>query len=343
MQRFPVVIVGGGIIGVMIAYELTRHDPNMPVLIVDQSLAGQGASRFSAGVHFPRGASDTVRRFSQYSHTYYRDLLQRHPQAPIHPLGMTVVCKASRQSAVEAQYLPLADLREVSSSLWPTAALDLPGEHLALTGEGANHADVQGLVRYLLKAMGDRVQVIEGARVESLGGSGAHVLELSTGHAIHADKLVLAPGPWTAARPWQSSLAHLGIRVKKVVAAHVRMPVSAEDGLIVFQDDDAFLLPLQQRGHWLFSYTCDEWDVDPGTVAPSLSFTDINDARNVLARYAPAWAERLDGGRVFCDAYSPDRVPIIAEVGRHLVFAGAANGSGYRLAPALAAEVLSLL
>ena len=77
------------------------------------------------------------------------------------------------------------------------------------------------------------------------------------------------------------------------------------------------------------------------------------DAReNVLAevsawarRYAPELAGRLRSGRVFCDAYSPSREPIVAMVGAsgRIIFAGAANGSGYRLAPAIAAETLRLL
>jgi glycine/D-amino acid oxidase-like deaminating enzyme len=48
---------------------------------------------------------------------------------------------------------------------------------------------------------------------------------------------------------------------------------------------------------------------------------------------------------VFCDAYSPDREPVVRalDAGARLIFAGAASGSGYRLAPAIAAECTDLL
>jgi glycine/D-amino acid oxidase-like deaminating enzyme len=52
-----------------------------------------------------------------------------------------------------------------------------------------------------------------------------------------------------------------------------------------------------------------------------------------------------DSGRVFCDAYGPDTEPLIRALdgtGR-IVFSGAANGSGYRLAPAMASEAADLL
>jgi glycine/D-amino acid oxidase-like deaminating enzyme len=48
---------------------------------------------------------------------------------------------------------------------------------------------------------------------------------------------------------------------------------------------------------------------------------------------------------VFCDAYSPSREPLVRTLDHdaRIVFAGAANGSGYRLAPAIAAEAADLL
>jgi glycine/D-amino acid oxidase-like deaminating enzyme len=114
--------------------------------------------------------------------------------------------------------------------------------------------------------------------------------------------------------------------------------------VVVFHDEDAFLLPLRHRGHFLFSYTCQEWDLDPDGPVAGLSATHLEEARASLARYAPALADASRAGRVFYDAYSPDREPRVEAVdpaGR-VVFAGAANGSGYRLAPAMAAEAASL-
>jgi hypothetical protein len=38
-------------------------------------------------------------------------------------------------------------------------------------------------------------------------------------------------------------------------------------------------------------------------------------------------------GRVFCDAFSRTGEPVVLDRAGRVVFAGAANGSGYRLAP----------
>jgi glycine/D-amino acid oxidase-like deaminating enzyme len=133
--------------------------------------------------------------------------------------------------------------------------------------------------------------------------------------------------------------------VKKIVALHVEQPATTRDHVVLFQDDDAFLLPLPHRGHWLFSYTCRKWDVDPDWPPDGLTAEDIAEAHSCLGRYAPTLVERCTSGRAFCDAYSQDGEPVVRaldDAGR-IVFAGAANGSGYRLAPAIAAAAAKTL
>jgi D-arginine dehydrogenase len=170
-------------------------------------------------------------------------------------------------------------------------------------------------------------------------------VRLAAGTPLVADRVVLAPGPWVAAPAWRALVEPLGIRVKKVVALHLAGEPDAGDHSIVFHDEDAFLLPMAHRGDWLFSYTCQEWDVDPDALTGGLDGVHLEQARDALRDYAPALAERITAGRVFCDAYSPDRQPVVTTLdpaGR-IVFAGAANGSGYRLGPAIAAAAADLL
>jgi glycine/D-amino acid oxidase-like deaminating enzyme len=135
------------------------------------------------------------------------------------------------------------------------------------------------------------------------------------------------------------------MRVKRIVALHVARPATSADEVILFDSDDAFLLPLPHRGHWLFSYTCREWDVDPDAPAAGLTAAHLRAARDCLRRYSPELAEACRGGRVFCDAYAPEGEPLVRalDAAGRIVFAGAAGGSGYRLGPAIAAEAIDLL
>ena len=171
-------------------------------------------------------------------------------------------------------------------------------------------------------------------------------VQMSDGRMLAADVLVLAPGPWANSGPFKPFTAALGIRIKKVVALHVE-PAPARAAALFFPLEDAFLAPLPYRGHGLFSYTCTQWDVTPEAMRyESLERRELDEAQAVLARVAPGLlAQPLFGGRVFCDAYGPEREPIVCGVGTHgrIVFVGAANGSGYRLAPGMADEAAGLL
>ncbi|MFE0379188.1 NAD(P)/FAD-dependent oxidoreductase [Streptomyces inhibens] len=346
MDLGTVAVIGGGIIGSLVARQIIHQHPAGTVLLLDRDSVGCGASRRSAGLHFPRGASERVRRMSGYSQEFYEKLKADRPTSPIYPVGMSVVSQAG-QGDLERIYTE--PVRRADSPI----ALDACGAevrvppHLSVWDvKGAQYADVHRLVQALVTDLRPRVGVREGVRVTALDPGGPGVgISLSTGERLTVDRVVLAPGPWLNAPAWADLVAPIGARIKKIVALHIDQPADETDRALVFHDEDAFLLPLAYRGHWLFSYTCQDWDVDPDQVDADLVAHDVEQARACLSRYAPSLALRCTSGRVFCDAYSVSGQPLVRRLdpdGR-VVFAGAANGSGYRLAPAIAAEAVQLL
>ncbi|MEU4621952.1 FAD-binding oxidoreductase [Actinoplanes sp. NPDC023801] len=344
MTHVDFAVVGGGILGCTIARELALRHPYASVLVLEKDAVGSGASRRSAGLHFPRGATERVRRMTGYSQAYYRALLDADPALPIHPVPMLVVSARGSAEQVETAYLDEAGLSRVDAL--PDWLPPLSDETAAWTGEGCQYADVGALTRALARSLRPRTSFREGVSVDSLDRAGSeYELRLGTGERVTARSVVLAPGPWLAAPAWRERLIPLGARVKKVVALHIEQPPPAGAGVVVFHDEDAFLLPLHEQGRWLFSYTSQTWDVDPDRLTGAVSPQDMAEAREVLNRRAPGLAGSARSGRVFCDAYSQDREPLVRALDEEggLVFAGAANGSGYRLAPAVAAEAAHLL
>ncbi|ANZ21426.1 FAD dependent oxidoreductase [Streptomyces noursei ATCC 11455] len=346
MSLGTVAVIGGGIIGCLVARRIVHEHPASTVLLLDRDQVGCGASRRSAGLHFPRGTTERVRRMSEFSQEFYEQLRADRPAVPIHPVGMSLVSRADRDE-LERIYA-----RPVRRDDAP-AALDACGAEVRVPPSasvwdvpGAQYADVHRLVQALVSELRPRVDVREGVRVTALEpDEGGVRLGLGTGERLTVDRVVLAPGPWLGEPAWAERVAPLGARVKRIVALHIEHPADAKDRAVVFHDEDAFLLPLAYRGHWLFSYTCQDWDVDPDRVGVGLAAHDVEQARACLGRFAPALASRCTTGRVFCDAYSTSRQPLLRRLdpdGR-VVFAGAANGSGYRLAPAIAAEAVQLI
>jgi len=342
-----IAVVGAGIVGCMTARELALRRPDASIAVLDQDVVGSGASLRSAGLHFPRGATPRVRRMADYSQSFYESLGATLPGIPVHPLDMYVVAPRDAGPRLRKAYLDRAALHSVDGVPGSPARI-APG-NAVWRGSGCQYADVHSLTRMIARELRPRVEFREAVRVTAIRpGPGADdpvLLELGTGQTLRAGRVVLAPGPWLADPAWSALIEPMGLRVKRVVALHVERTPEASDGAVVFQDADAFLLPLHDRGHWLFSYTCEEWGETPDSVRGGLRARDLNAAREHLRSMAPELAGLVRSGRVFCDAYSPDgepRVRALEGTGR-VVFAGAANGSGYRLAPAIAAEVSDLL
>ncbi|MGD0062390.1 MAG: FAD-dependent oxidoreductase [Streptosporangiaceae bacterium] len=348
MTRFEAAVVGGGIIGCMVAREIAARRRDASVVVIDQEAIGSGASRRSAGLHIPRGYSQRVRQMSAYSERYYDDLRRARPHLPIRPVQVFVVARRDSAEQLAEHYLAgaLTEVAEPPAAVTALARAGGGGQAAAVWRvAGGQRAEVALLARELA-ARQPALRVLEGVRVSCVEPRHDDVLlHLSTGEVQAVARVVLAPGPWIGGPAWRELLAPLGARVKKVVALYIDEPPAGSDPVVIFEDEDAFLMPVPERGAWLFSYTCQEWDVDPDTLPAGLSARDAAEARTVLRRYAP-WLERhCAGGRLFCDAYSADRQPLVQSVdpdGR-IIFAGAANGSGYRLAPAIAAQAADFL
>lgn len=348
MPSPAVAIVGAGIIGCTLAREIATRDPDAEVVLLDQDLAGSGASRRSAGVSLLAGGTPRVRRMAAHGHEYYQRLSRRDPALPIHPVAMTLVASADAGARLAETYLDEAALTRTDQA--PAVAdVRVPSGAGVWTVQGAHHTDVYALTQAYIRDLRSQVRVREGVQVTGLDSDDGGVrLRLATGETVTAGRVVLTPGPWINHPAWQAMLGHLRLRVKKIVALHVERAPDPHDPIVAFPVEDAFLLPVAHRGHWLFSYTSTEWDVDPATPEDrltGLSSADLAEAHECLGRYAPGMVAHAASGRVFCDAYSPDREPQVRAVddtGR-IVFAGAANGSGYRLAPAIASEAADLL
>jgi glycine/D-amino acid oxidase-like deaminating enzyme len=338
VDTVDLAVVGGGVVGALVAHEAVAAFPDLTIAVLERGLIGQGASSRSAGVHFPRGATARVRSMTEHSHRVWARLTTEL-DLPIRAVDATVVATGDA-GAIATTYLRLG---AETAPADPALGWAAPPGARAWTLHGCHYADVQGVAGRVLARLRDHVTVLEGTEVTELSSAGEHRLTLGQGRELRARRVVLAPGPWIAHPAWADLVAPLGLRVKRVVATHLESSPAPDDPLTIFHDEDAFLLPLHGRGHFLFSHTCDRWDVSPDDAELVLERSDLDDARAVLCRFAPDLVARCNSGRVFCDAYSPRREPVVAELRPGLFFAGAAGGSGYRLAPAIAAETIAAL
>lgn len=351
-ETFDLAIVGGGIVGTVAALLAHRSRPDWTLLLLDRSEFGQGATRYSAGLATTLTRSPRHRALSLRSQRLYKELAAAVPALPIRRLPLFFVTSETRRGELEVS---VHGPRPEPARGEQIAALDrlcgglaLAGDDRVLAAGRVSQGDANGVVCRLvahLRTSGradcrERIEIREIHR-----GSGRLELVATDGGILAARRAIVATGPWILSGPGGRTAARHGIRTKKVVSLLLDRAPAPSSPAIYFFEAGAFLLPLEAEGRWLFSFRCETWDCLPEHGRLRISAEDRAAGLAILERYAPALVSEARGGRVFCDAYAPDGVPLAARDPDHpgLVLAAAGSGSGYRLAPGIADEALRAL
>ncbi|MFF3340545.1 NAD(P)/FAD-dependent oxidoreductase [Streptomyces flavidovirens] len=349
---FDLAVVGTGILGAMVAYRAMLRHPGWRILAVDRQRAGAGATGMSAGFDVPTGRCERQRSMAARSTAFYAELAGRRPASGRRAVDVFWLVSAGGRQAL-ADTLHGSPPEEVDAARAKELAAVFPGltpgpeSVLLATGPGSRAVPAKvarDLLREVRDTPGNAVRDGWHVRAVEPADDGLALLA-SDGTGVTARRVVVATGPWAVDGPYgDRALAH-GLRTKKVVAFHVQSPPPAGAPALVFEDEDAFLLPQPEHGRWLLSITSQEWDV-PATRADRLVVTaeDRDIARAVLDRHVPGFGAGLAGGQVHCDSYPPDGLPLVTradDTGRAVLAVGGA-GAGYRLAPAVAEDALNL-
>lgn len=348
---FDLVIVGAGIIGATTAYLAGQRQPDWRILLADRSLVAQGATQYSVGLYLDYGRTAAHRSLVVESAQFYRELKTDVPDLPIYDLPFYGVVSQARLSELLTLFTTdarsaTADEFEALRRVYPD--LRLAPDQVLLAASGAGYAMPAAIAAVLVQRFTSKAgkECWEGTDVVGLDKiEGGYALQISDGRVIDAARVVVATGPWMIDGLGHQAAQSFGLRVKKIVACHLDRCPGPRDPIVFFFDEDAFLLPSYERRQWLFSFTAQEWDVKPEISQLKINETDRSAARAILERYCPSLVEHYNGGRVFCDGYSADRLPVTAQLPElpDVVFAGGCSGSGYRLGPGIAKAALAQL
>ena len=351
-SQFDLAVIGVGIIGATTAYLAHQKNPNWRLLLVDRAFVGGGATYYSAGLDIPYGRTPSQQRYSRMSTRIYRNLSLAMPDLPVYQVPFFGVVGRKTMAEVCSKFttgeVRIASRQEEDQLRRTYPDLKMSDDQVLLTGCTAQYSFPAAVASRLVGHLTDKgfAQCWEGVEIESVHNQdGGFVLSTSDGRTVSARRVLNATGPWLLNAPAAGFAKAEGVRIKKIVALHASRRALPNDPVLCFLDDDAFILPIHQRQEWLFSFTSQEWDVPPETTRLRITGDDRDLALSILHRYCPSIIPLCHGGRVFCDAYSRDRVPLVAQVPGmpNYVIAGACSGSGYRLAPGIAIEALKQL
>lgn len=346
-SKVDLVVVGAGIVGAVVAEQARRRAPSASILLLDQARTGSGTTRFSAALSTPTGTTPAHRQLVESAERWYV-ALERDGGPERRQLNAFWVVG---QSHVDGLLEEFVGHRPVPASATDLASLcatypDLVvwADEVVLRSTGVWAGAAEATARALAARL-NRTQSSgswEGVRVEDVMPHGdAHVVLTHTGERFHARHVVLATGPWLA-REGGTRRAGWDMRVKKVAALHLARRPAADDPVVIFCADDAFLLPLPDEGMTLFSFFCPTWDVSPDADL-AIERNELASARALLGSRSRSLADAVAGGRASCDGYLPTRLPSVGEDPTRpgVVLVGGCSGSGFRLAPAIAESALA--
>jgi D-arginine dehydrogenase len=353
---YDLAIVGGGIIGTCIAFSAQRNGFGKTIL-VDGNGIGRGASDYSAGFDAVESPDINRRQLAIVSRTLYKRISQVVPAAGVQRVQTYWVVNRDRHDTFERnfdlqfhggevilQWLQRASPNwkrfEDNFAVAPTEAICFgDSDGYAYPGEIS-----RAIVGWLRESHTQTFHCWEGAQVDSLTEClGGCELSLLDGRKIWARRVVIAVGPWIGAEPF----ATLGcdVRIKKIASLVIDQPPPTNAAAVVHYERGTFLLPQHKEKKWLFGFTLNVWDVAPNEMRPTLSQCELTEGKNLLESLAPQMAHSIGGSQVFYDAYTKDHNPLVFRPDHFpsVVVVTGTSGAGYRVAPALAEQVLESL
>ena len=352
-ETADVVVVGGGVNGVSIAYALAARGVRRVVLCEKAALAS-GASGFSSALvrmhytnewdarlafaSFPvfRNWTEIMGGPSVFTHTGfvnvvappYADALRRNVEM-LRGIGIDTVALSPNELH---DLQPFANVEDLGAAAFEPAS-----------GYADPAATVEGFRR---RAQELGAQVRQWTGVTRILRRESRVLGVDTvAGRIDADAVVVAAGAW-APRLCREIGLDIPARVKGLDTVQVERPAALADPHMIFIDNvqGSYFRP-ESGIRTIVGVPCQAWDLDPdgpAVLAPGAAAVGAQ----ILTHRIPALegATLARGYRAF-DCYSRDRHAILGRVDGidGLYLATAFSGSGFKIAPAVGVCIAELI
>ena len=317
-----VTVVGAGVIGCAVAYELARRGAR--VLVVDPRTPGQGATRASAGILAPyiEGHVHSLLKLGVRSLALYDDFIQRLTV----DAGVEVEyerCGTLQVAAADAETIRLAALaRELAQARVIHRLFDKhevreiepdlsPNVHSALLIPSHGYVVADSLMRALVAAATRLGVVFETATVTQVGGGAAGACVHTSNGRIESDVIVMAAGSWAPLIPVRAGLEAASGRtqrpaVRPVRGQLVRLEVEGPVARHVLWGPGCYVVPLK------------DGSVLVGATVENVGFDDRPTAGGVraLLNAATSWFPALEnavfaGARVGLRPGTDDELPVV--------------------------------
>ncbi|HEX7798239.1 MAG TPA: glycine oxidase ThiO [Vicinamibacterales bacterium] len=347
-----IVVVGAGVVGCAIAYELSRRGAS--VIVIDDRAPGMGATQASAGVLAPfiEARNDgslvelTARSLGLFDAFVSRVRSDSQATVAYQRSGtLDVALDADSLTTLQKTHAWL-DARGVESNLLDArGAIDCEPQ-LSSSVTGGLLIPAHGFVgasqlthALTTAALRKGARFVDYGRVASLTRDGAGLRLDTSGtlrKVVRADAVVLAAGSWSGAVQIDGVEKRLPVRPIRGQLLHLHW-TGAENLRRVVWSDRCYVVPWQD-GTVLVGATEEDAGFDERTTLAGIQ--DLIDAACELLPHA--WTASLIAAKVGLRPGTPDHIPIIgwSEAIPNLMYATGHYRNGILLAP-LTAELVA--
>jgi glycine/D-amino acid oxidase-like deaminating enzyme len=347
-----VAVIGAGVHGASVAFHLASR--GVKVAVVEQGSAASGPTGRSSAICRAYYTNHYLARVAKASLDMFRSFgeLTGGRSCDFHAAGALYLHPASDAPGLDEAASYMNSIGTTVKVLTPVRLhddfplIDTEGIGIAGWEEQAGYADPAATTVGLLERA---VELGASARLYSRAGglrardgSGAYV-SLANGDELECERLLIAAGPWT-----------------KELASHLAepLPLSVERHYVAtIRWRDARLMPFV-HADIVSGYYCKPEGVDMYCLGPLTAEPEADPNQEVagidpeeshrMAAMATRRVPRLKdaastGGWASLYDVSPDWMPVIGEIAPGVFVDAGTSGHGFKLAPALGADVAALV
>jgi len=340
-----VVVVGGGVNGVSIAYALAARGVARVVLCEQAALANGASGRSSALVrmHYTN-EWDARLAFASFPVFKHWPEIMGGPAVFTHTGFVNVVAPAYAD-ALRKNVRMLRGIGVNTTAMTPGELHDLqPFANVDDLGAAAwepesGYADPAGTVEgFRRRASELGAQILQWTPVREILRSESRVIGVETSAGrIAAGAVVVAAGAW-APRLCREIGIELPARPKGLDTVQVERPPALAEPHVIFIDNvlGTYFRP-ESRIRTIVGVPCQDWDVDPDAPMVLAPGAAAIGAQMLTHRIPAMEGATLARGYRAVDCYSRDRHAILGRVDGidGLYLATAFSGSGFKIAPAV--------
>lgn len=358
MERRDFVIVGGGIMGAMMALRLAESGSGS-VLLIEKSYPGAGSTGKSGAIlrqHYSHKvtigmARESLQWYSEFQDRYGRNISFHRP-------GMAFICKESDRDNLQRN-VELQQSLGVDTKVIDSAALRQlePGgsfaddECAAWEPEAGNVNPVQTVHAVLDSAIEAGAEARIGSRVTGFLRDGDRIqgVQLDDGTSISAGIVIVAAGPW-AGQLLKEEGVPLPLQTIRPEQAFFEPPAGAKEKRLIYGDLTHGLYWKPELAGWtrvgFLDMNEDAVVENPDHYDEGVSGEFIDACRNRLSQRLPHYSLSPSWGGVGAlYTITPDSHPLIGPVpgldGMWVV--SGFSGHGFKMAPAVGKGVAAVI